>query len=120
MSPPTVSPKRCVRNWCCRRIRVAFRDALRERGYDSEGRPAHSGDGRQNFQVLRGYLRIQPKIKTITAKYVDIQHECRTVLKEVIKMCSYRHSTSGMDADHFEVPLTSFNSIRRSFETRRF
>lgn len=30
--------KKVVRSWCCRRVRIAFRESLKKRGFDEKGR----------------------------------------------------------------------------------
>lgn len=83
----SVSPRRVVRNWCARRMRNAFKEALGARGMDEYGRVKIDGRGISSPPLVRGYMRMQASPKTLTANNAMLRKECLAVLDEVIRLC---------------------------------
>ncbi|OAX78256.1 hypothetical protein ACJ72_07439 [Emergomyces africanus] len=94
------SEKSVIRSWCARRVRTAFRDALKDRGYDKTGRRIPDADiGRQAWQrdakpqpppppssqleVLKGSLEIKFRLAVKAAKYSDLVREAGTVVESI-------------------------------------
>ncbi|PGH02746.1 hypothetical protein GX51_04480 [Blastomyces parvus] len=87
-----------VRSWCARRMRNAFRDALRERGYDKTGRRIPDIEQREQqkpqqsrqaalplsrLEALEGTLEIHFRLAVKTAKYTDIVREAGDVVERI-------------------------------------
>ncbi|KAF9884772.1 hypothetical protein FE257_001262 [Aspergillus nanangensis] len=77
--------RRVVRSWCARRARLAFRQALKDRGFDAEGRRMRSessGEGgstpERNDDYIHGSLEIvvQPQSvqEDMTVVQTDMHH----------------------------------------------
>ncbi|KAG5293183.1 hypothetical protein I7I50_03505 [Histoplasma capsulatum G186AR] len=79
------SERSVIRSWCARRVRTAFRDALKERGYDKTGRRIQAikqheqqiQDGRplSQLEALKGTLEINFRLAVKAAEYTDIVRE---------------------------------------------
>lgn len=83
--------KRVVRSWCARRVRRAFREALRERGYDHEGR--RIPQDKQNSQLessaevgLNGSAEIMVHQQSIKQNYASVQQECLILVDTLVHM----------------------------------
>ena len=93
-----LSFKRVVRSWSARRTRSAFREALRERGFDAEGRKV-AGDSDQNTEEadsLKGSLDIMIQPKGVRVDSGTI----KTDIKYLLDILLQRGSTE-LD-DHLE------------------
>lgn len=87
-----------VRNTCRKRLRKAFADALRERGFDEHGRLVEIGalerhlgksetwvKGQKKDIALTGSLRFHVMGPLIPAKYVDMKNETGMVLEALLE-----------------------------------
>lgn len=86
-----VSPKATVRNWCRRRMQVAFVEALREHGYDRHGRAV--GDGNRvpcPPEGLVGTLDIHVNANVIPESYLSVREEASRILDGVVKKVNDR------------------------------
>ncbi|KAL2007589.1 hypothetical protein VTN00DRAFT_9027 [Thermoascus crustaceus] len=79
--------KKVVRSWCRRRVRAAFQQALRERGFDEEGRKiAQEADGTPKVEPgLKGTAEIIVLEPTIKAENADLQKEMNLVVDLLLK-----------------------------------
>ncbi|KAL2368016.1 hypothetical protein BDBG_06891 [Blastomyces gilchristii SLH14081] len=92
------SEKSVIRSWCARRVRTAFRDALRERGYDKTGRRIpdieqreqqkpqprqQAGQPPSRLEALEGTLEIHFRLAVKAAKYTDIVREAGVVIERI-------------------------------------
>ncbi|KAL1952556.1 hypothetical protein VTO42DRAFT_4814 [Malbranchea cinnamomea] len=67
--------KRVIRSWCARRLRHAFRQALKQRGFDKDGKLLMfdvEGNVTEKKKGLVGTLDIRMNVELLTAKYADI------------------------------------------------
>ncbi|OJD24993.1 hypothetical protein ACJ73_03639 [Blastomyces percursus] len=92
------SERSVIRSWCARRVRTAFRDALRERGYDKTGRRIPDTEQRERqkpqqrrqagqppsrLEALEGTLEIHFRLAVKAAKYTDIVREAGAVIEMI-------------------------------------
>lgn len=88
-----VSPKATVRNWCRRRVQVAFVEALREHGYDRHGRAVGGGNGVPcPPEGLLGTLDIHVNANVIPESYLSVREEAERILDGVIKKVNDRNN----------------------------
>lgn len=80
-----VSPRRVVRNWSARRLRNAFKEALKRRGLDEHGRANVEPGGIANPPTIRGYLRLQGSQRILAVDNDKLRYECLKVLDEIIR-----------------------------------
>ena len=74
------STKRVVRSWGARRVRQAFRQALRERGFDKAGKKLvldEAGNVVGRRKCLEGTMELRILPKLILAKYTSVMDEAR-------------------------------------------
>lgn len=86
----SVASKSVLRSWCCRRLRLAFSTALKESGFDSEGRvlPGTVGQaGTHRKTGLKGSLTLTARPALLTAKFAVVQQSARDALGAVVKSC---------------------------------
>ncbi|KAE8150029.1 hypothetical protein BDV25DRAFT_155188 [Aspergillus avenaceus] len=83
--------KKVVRSWCARRVRLAFTNALKDRGYDNEGRRLTSELEEQEVSQdsshsnMTGYLEIVVHTPCITEKYSSVQADMQSVIGALIE-----------------------------------
>ncbi|PGH34109.1 hypothetical protein GX50_03072 [[Emmonsia] crescens] len=90
------SEKSVIRSWCARRVRTAFRDALKERGYDKTGRripdieqqeqeqqQQQDGKSLSQLEVLKGTLEIHFRLAVKAAKYTDLVREAGVIVERI-------------------------------------
>lgn len=85
--------KRVVRSWCARRARIAFQQALKDRGYDAEGRriqreaeSSDSGDTTQGKEGnLMGSLEITVLPPTVQQSFSTVQSDMHSLLDTLIE-----------------------------------
>jgi hypothetical protein len=78
--------KRVVRSWCARRLRNAFREALRDRGFDEDGRLLvldSSGNIIDRKKRLKGTLELRMRNPLVDAKYVDVVEQAGRIVDEL-------------------------------------
>jgi hypothetical protein len=78
--------KRVVRSWCARRLRNAFRDALRDRGFDEDGRLLvldSNGNIIDKKNRLKGTLELRMRNRLVEAKYVDVVEQAGRIVDEL-------------------------------------
>lgn len=84
--------KRVVRSWSARRVKIAFRQALKERGFDAEGRrlqPEPGNDTHQNAPEgkednLTGSLEIIVHPQSILESYSAVQSDMHSLLNSLM------------------------------------
>jgi hypothetical protein len=81
-APLELSKKAIVRVWAIRRVKVAFREALKEGGWDANGRRL-AGAGIELSGAVCMYLSKNKGI--IKASGEDVKRECEGVLRLVVK-----------------------------------
>lgn len=96
ISVTTISAKKStVRNWLKRRLREAFREELKSRGYKRNGFAITKGNDAakeanqekaiaQGPPVLTGSLRLNVNPTLLTAKFVDVKREAGSVVDVLI------------------------------------
>ncbi|GAE00229.1 conserved hypothetical protein [Paecilomyces variotii No. 5] len=89
--------KRVVRSWCARRVRNAFRKALRDRGYDGEGRRiSQSTDAvepsSQPEPGLKGSVEIVVRPESIKEKFTEVLKESSSLVDTVVQLYNQRNS----------------------------
>ncbi|KAE8372256.1 hypothetical protein BDV26DRAFT_104827 [Aspergillus bertholletiae] len=80
--------RRVVRSWCARRVRLAFQRALKERGFDAEGRrikpssdePSEGKDGN-----LVGSIDILVRPQCIQENYATVQADMNSLVDSLIQ-----------------------------------
>lgn len=87
-----LSKSSVIRSWCRRRLRNAFTDALKTRGFDRFGRLVDAGALKEPFAglahvvkddphfQLRGSFRFHALTPLIPAKYVNVQRDMMAAL----------------------------------------
>ena len=85
-----ISKKATIRNWACRRVKEAFRQELRARGYASDGSPLHATRPEVVSEAgtgLKGALRIMLAKDpfALTATTEDVRSNCQWLLKRIIQ-----------------------------------
>ena len=84
INPPTNVPKAFIRGWCVRRVRNAFREVLRERGFDGHGRPLKSdAEPQAHLPQLHGTAEFQTKAKIIHMRRNEILEELRPLVDDI-------------------------------------
>ena len=86
-----VGHKKVIRSWCSRRVRHAFRDALRERGFDRDGKVNvlnESGDVVGKEKGLQGTLDIRMNATLFEAKYADIEEQAGLLVDHLRDMAA--------------------------------
>ena len=74
----TMAAKKCVRLKCSRRLRVSFREALKERGYKSNGTAMkESGPG------LTGSIAFVAAAPALDAPYAELKKQMRLVVQYI-------------------------------------
>ncbi|EEH16429.1 hypothetical protein PABG_06516 [Paracoccidioides brasiliensis Pb03] len=82
------SEKSVIRTWCTRRVRTAFRDALRAHGYDDCGRrmpdiERKDGVPQSQLEVLKGSLELHVRLAVKEAKYTDLVRQSERVVESI-------------------------------------
>ncbi|GMF79212.1 hypothetical protein F9C07_2108387 [Aspergillus flavus] len=83
--------KRVVRSWCARRVRIAFQRALKERGFDTEGRRIRpsSGEGAAvsdgEGDNLVGSVDILVRPQCVQEDYATVQADMNTLVDSLIQ-----------------------------------
>ncbi|PWY90478.1 hypothetical protein BO94DRAFT_26255 [Aspergillus sclerotioniger CBS 115572] len=69
--------KRLVRSWCSRRARTAFRQALKEHGFDTDGRRIRDEplDSRDRGKDLKGNVELLLHAEIMRMRFEDIRKE---------------------------------------------
>ncbi|EEP77808.1 predicted protein [Uncinocarpus reesii 1704] len=83
-----VNMKRVVRSWCARRVRIAFRAALKESGYDSEGRKyilgaCGNGNPLSKEKALMGTLEVRMCTALLKAKPEALTEQIKLLIRAV-------------------------------------
>lgn len=82
--PPTNVPKAFIRGWCVRRVKNAFKEVLKERGFDGHGRPLRSdAEPQEQLPQLHGTAEFQTKSRVIHMRRNDILEELRPLVDEI-------------------------------------
>ncbi|KLJ11894.1 hypothetical protein EMPG_12947 [Blastomyces silverae] len=104
------SERSVIRSWCARRVRNAFRDALKERGYDKTGRRIpdiehreqqkphqrrQAGQPPSRLEALEGTLEIHFRLAVKAAKYTDIVREAGVVIERIETYLKRARRTGG-------------------------
>ncbi|KAL5366005.1 hypothetical protein BJX96DRAFT_160138 [Aspergillus floccosus] len=86
------SYKRVVRSWSARRAKIAFRQALKERGFDAEGRrlqlepgndtPQNAPEGKEDN--LTGSLEIIVHPQSILESYSTVQSDMHSLVNSLM------------------------------------
>ena len=97
-------PTRVVRGWGERRLRQAFRLALRDRGFDAEGRILGGGEQRlqeegnggkgRSLRPLKGTVRLQVMKPIISLRGKDVREQATLAVDRIVALCSENNSTS--------------------------
>lgn len=83
--------KRVIRSWCARRVRLAFRCALKERGFDAEGRrrgpniDESAGISKGENVNLVGSVDIFIRPRCVHEDYPTLQAEMNTLVDSFIQ-----------------------------------
>lgn len=76
------SSKRVVRSWCARRVRLAFKEALKQQGLDMLGkRISESSPCPTN---LTGNIEIFPELACVTQSSADIQKDANDIISQLV------------------------------------
>lgn len=75
-----------VRRWCRRRIEVALRENLKERGLNWEGKVI-GGGGEGDTHELRGSLHFNGTRKLVTADWTEVKREIGLAVTHVVTTC---------------------------------
>jgi hypothetical protein len=81
--------KRVLRSWCARRVRIAFREALKQHGFDNEGRrPVLDPQGRvlRKETGLQGSLEIKLDCSLIQEKFDEILRQAGCVISALARL----------------------------------
>jgi hypothetical protein len=112
---PNTSKRRVVRSWVVRRLRNAFRETLRERGVDEDGKinpRAHKGvdeglraSNRKGIREalergeeveIKGSVKLHALAPIVTAKFVDVKTETGIIveglLENLVNVLRTRHT----------------------------
>ncbi|KAJ5263268.1 hypothetical protein N7478_010873 [Penicillium angulare] len=76
--------KRVVRSWCARRARIAFREALKNQGYDELGIPLPDSPKAQTRR-LTGSLEILFHPKCVNQSSETLQRDTDRCLEEILQ-----------------------------------
>jgi hypothetical protein len=87
-----ISTKATIRHWHTRRLRKGLEDALKERGYASDGLRLEKDDGKE---ALTGSLQLLGTVKVADPKWATVREECAKVLDQVI----YLHSKPALSTE---------------------
>ena len=74
--------KRVVKSWACRRLRIAFVESLKKRGYASDGSRI-DGTGRE--PPLIGTAQLTPELCILKTKHEDLVQQTDEAVKVIIK-----------------------------------
>ncbi|KAE8159410.1 hypothetical protein BDV40DRAFT_241450 [Aspergillus tamarii] len=83
--------RRVVRSWCARRVRIAFQRALKERGFDTEGRrirPSSDESGalsEGNCDNLVGSVDILVRPQCVQEGYAAVQADMDSLVDSLIQ-----------------------------------
>lgn len=83
----TMVAKRCVRLRCTRRLRVSFREALKERGYNSDGTAIQkSGRG------LTGSISLLATEPSLTTPFTELRNQMGLLVQFIEARLTTKHS----------------------------
>lgn len=87
--------KRVVRSWVARRVRNAFRIALRDRGYDGDGRRIYQSTdtaepASQQEPGLKGSVEIVVRPESIKEKFTEVLQESNSLVDTVVQLYNQR------------------------------
>ncbi|MCJ1374134.1 hypothetical protein MMC20_005366 [Loxospora ochrophaea] len=77
----TMNDKAVVRRWCSRRLKAAFLDALRSRGFDREGRPLAAKDKRKGG--LKGLIVLSGVKPLKFASGSEVKKQTEAIVKRL-------------------------------------
>lgn len=95
--------RKVVRSWCNRRMKKAVREALRERGFDGEGRwkgerakGTEKGSGRKE-RGLSGTAVFMMREEMVSMKFERVKEVAAVGVEELVKLsCGARNGTKGV------------------------
>lgn len=87
--PLTTGPKAFIRGWCAKRLKLALKQALREKGYDEHGKPLKidTGEESSTLQPLRGCAELRAWPEVLQMRFADLVEEQRTVVEDLCRLC---------------------------------
>ncbi|KAL2871521.1 uncharacterized protein BJX67DRAFT_342477 [Aspergillus lucknowensis] len=100
--------KRVVRSWCARRVRTAFRQELKARGFDAEGRSLESNTGGSATPDgipgnLIGTIHILVEPPCIGEKYATVRQDMKILMDALIdSLVEERQKTQTKQARHHQ------------------
>ncbi|KAJ5092558.1 hypothetical protein NUU61_007428 [Penicillium alfredii] len=100
---PLQSLKRVVRSWCGRRVRLAFRQALHQQGFDELGRAIPSEFSPK--EDLTGSLEITIRTPCVQASFETVQKDANHLLENILAQQATR--LSGANCQPKETSKTS-------------
>lgn len=123
-----LSKSSVVRSWCRRRLRGAFTECLKERGFDEHGRLCNVAKLREHkgFELLSGQdanlsidgsvrLHIAPAL--VTAKYADVRQETSRVLDILLEKLQDDMELSRLSASRHTKAIPTSKAPSRSKAT---
>lgn len=86
--------KRVIRSWCARRVRLAFKLAMKERGYDSEGRRLASStttdmnkaDAGRHGNNLRGTVEIVLRPAIVDGQWPMVRRDVDRLVDRIVEV----------------------------------
>ncbi|KAJ5595513.1 uncharacterized protein N7459_001721 [Penicillium hispanicum] len=88
-----LSFKRVVRSWCARRARIAFQEALKQRGFDKLGISLPTTASGQQ-EDLTGSLEIIIRPTFVQQTYQAVQHEMNHLLDKILRQRAIRRDSA--------------------------
>ena len=100
-APLELSKKAVVRNWAIRRVKAAFREELKRKGWDVEGKPLGGGEGEWK-QPLRGALCVHllKNQSIIVASGEGVKQQCSWLLRKVVAAQARTNGSRGREAEN--------------------
>lgn len=95
---PITKEKRVVRACALKRIRHAFRESLRRKGFDAEGRKVtldSEGNILSTKPFLKGTMSIMVYPPTVLAPVEELQRDTDTALREMLKFKTRKEKQNG-------------------------
>ncbi|KAA8643429.1 hypothetical protein EYZ11_012655 [Aspergillus tanneri] len=86
----TMPYTKVVRSWCMRRTREAFRQALRERGFNADGRriatdPRGTGTPVDGYDYLQGSVELSISPEIVRESYATVKAEMDSIVDGMLQ-----------------------------------
>lgn len=85
-----ISAKRVVRSWLNKRARVAFLNALKRKGYDTNGYRIDGNGDEDPIPNLVGSLHLTTRAELLRAKWPDVENQADKIVVELERLHTER------------------------------